>query len=321
MKTPLLTAVALLAASAVHAQSGVTLYGVADIGFQDTNAPNTRLKLDSASPLNNGSSRWGIRGSEDLGGGLKAGFNFEAQVWLDDGAARGTPTASGGKGGQYFDRAAFLSLSGDFGEVSLGRRLNPAYHAANAWELTGQANYAALNSQFGSVLNGSRNNDLLLYTAPTVGGVTLQFGHVLKGDAGSGSINDLALRYAQGPLVVAFDYNQQSGTAGHHKHLGARYDFGAFRLAAGIIDPRGPARGFTVGGSTRVGAVNLTLDIARDTDAKDTDWVLEARYPLSKRTLAYAAYLADGQKKDGAFKAKAAGKTIGGFGLGIRHNF
>lgn len=321
MKKTLIALAAVAATGAAFAQSSVTLYGVADIGIQDTNG--TKMQLNGNSSLNNGNSRWGIRGTEDLGGGLKASFNFESNVRLDNGANDNGSDLAAASNTNMFQRAAFLALAGSFGEVSLGRRLNPAFFTAAAWELTGAANYSAVVSQFSGVLNGIRNNDLVMYTSPSFNGFTVQFGHVLKGDNAAGAVNDLSLRYAQGPLAVAFNYNNGKATpgSGNNKHLGASYDFGGFKLAGAIIDPKGDSKGFSIGGSTKLGMVDLTLDIARDTEMKDTDWVLEAKYPLSKRTFAYAAYLRDGKKKDGAFKAAKKGKDVGGFGLGIRHNF
>lgn len=314
MKKTLIALATLAAVGAAFAQSSVTLYGVADIVIQDTNKAGDKLKLESkaSGTMNNGGSRWGIRGTEDLGGGLKAGFNFEAGLSLDDGKTDA----------DYFQRAAYMTLSGGFGELSLGRRLNPSFNTLAAWELTGAANYSAVSSQFKSVLaGGSRTSDMIMYTSPNMNGFVAQFGHRLKGDNGAKASNDLSLRYAQGPLSVAFDYNNNAGGVGNNKHLGARYDFGAFKVAGAIIDPAGAARGFAIGGSTTVGTVTLTADFVRDTKAKDTDFVLEAKYPLSKRTFAYGAYLRDGKKKNGAFNAAGAGKDIGGFGLGIRHNF
>ncbi|TSE27653.1 Outer membrane porin protein 32 [Tepidimonas thermarum] len=319
MKKTLIALAAVAATGAAFAQSSVTLYGVADIGLQDTNAPGTKVQLNSSKTMNNGSSRWGLRGTEDLGGGLKAGFNFEAQVWLDDGAVKES-TALKPKQGNYFDRAAYMTLSGGFGELSLGRRLNPALYTAAAWELTGAANYSAGLSQFGAGLAGARTSDMIMYTSPNMNGFVVQFGHRLKGDNGTKASNDLSLRYAQGPLSVAFNYNNNAGNPGNNKHLGASYDFGGFKLAGAWIDPAGAAKGFAIGGTVKVGTVSLTADFARDTNADDTDFVLEAKYPLSKRTFAYAAYLQDGKKKPGALGATPA-KNINGFGLGIRHNF
>ena len=314
MKKTLIALATLAAAGAAFAQSSVTLYGVADIGLQDTNAPGSKLQLNSSATMNNGTSRWGIRGTEDLGGGLKAGFNFEAGLSLDDGK-------TGQSGGNYFSRAAYMTLSGGFGELSLGRRLNPAYYTWAGWGPTDYANYLAVVSQFGGVFNGFRNNDLVMYTSPSFNGFTVQFGHVLKGDAGVGAINDLSLRYAQGPLSVGFDYNKQSNVPGSNKHLGASYDFGGFKLAGAWIDPAGAAKGFVIGGTVKLGTVSLLAEFARDTNADDTDFLLEAKYPLSKRTFAYAAYLQDGKKKNGAFNAATVGKNVNGFGLGICHNF
>jgi len=61
------------------------------------------------------------------------------------------------------------------------------------------------------------------------------------------------------------------------------------------------------------------LDVARDTEAKDTDVLVEVKYPLSKRTFAYGAFLRDGKNKAGALGA--AGDDVTGLGIGIRHNF
>jgi len=307
MKKTLIALAAVAATSAALAQSSVTLYGVADASL--SKVTGTSATFSSAGKMNNGTSRWGVRGTEDLGGGLKAGFNFEQGLSLNDGSL-----SKAGAG--EFGRAAFMSLSGGFGEVSLGRRYNPAYYTEAAWELTGTANYSAVDNQFSRAFGGNRESSMVMYTTPSLSGLTVQFGHVLKGNnATNKATNDLSLRYVNGPLAVGFNYNKQDN-GDKNKHLGASYNFGAFKLAGALIDPEGVARGFSLGGTTNVGPVALTLDVARDTNAKDTDYVLEAKYPLSKRTTAYAAYLSDGKKKAGGL---GADKT--GFGLGVRHNF
>lgn len=288
MKKTLIALAAVAATGAAFAQSSVTLYGVADAAL--AKVTGTSASLASAATMNNGNSRWGVRGVEDLGGGLKAGFNFEQGLSLNDGSLRGS-------GGGEFGRAAFMTLSGGFGELSLGRRLSPAFNTAAAWELTGAANYSVVVNQFGAVLGGIRESSMIMYTTPSLNGFTVQFGHVLKGNTGvADGVNDLSLRYAGGPLAVAFNYNEQE-TGAKNKHLGASYNFGAFKLAGAWIDPDGAAKGYSIGGTTNVGPVALTLDIARDTEFKDTDYLLEAKYPLSKRTFAYAAYLKDGKGK------------------------
>lgn len=303
MKKTLIALAAVAATSAAFAQSSVTLYGVADAAIVKSTGSSTAFS--SSGGMNNGSSRWGVRGSEDLGGGLKAGFNFEAGLSLADGSVNQS-------GGNYFSRAAYMNLTGGFGEVRLGRTLNPSFFAAAAWELTGTANYSVVTSQFGAVLGGIRNSSQIAYTTPNMGGFSATLGTILKENNGGNGKVDLNAIYRGGPLVVALGYNKVEG-AEKNVHVGANYNFGAFKVAGAIVDPAGPSKGFTIGGSTMMGPVGFTLDIARDTEFKDTNVLVEGKYALSKRTFAYAAFLRDG-------KGKAA-TNVNNLGLGIRHNF
>lgn len=310
MKKTLIALAAVAATGVAFAQSSVTLYGVADAGINKVT--DASASFSGSSTMNNGNSRWGIRGTEDLGGGLKAGFNFEQGVNIGTGEL-----SQSGPG--PFSRAAWMNLSGGFGEVRLGRTLNPSFFAAAAWELTGTANYSVVVSQFGPVLGGVRNSSQFQYTTPNMGGFTATLGYILKANNGGDNAKvDLNAIYRNGPIVVALGYNKVQD-AEKNIHVGARYDFGAFRVGGAIIDPAGDARGFAIGGTFNAGPVSLTLDVARDTEFKDTDLLLEAKYPLSKRTFTYAAVLRDGGNKAGALGAAGENKT--GLGLGIRHNF
>jgi predicted porin len=312
MKKTLIALAAVAATGAAFAQSSVTLYGVADASLAKVTGKSAYLS--SAGTMNNGTSRWGVRGTEDLGGGLKAGFNFEQGLSLNDGSLSKS-------GGGEFGRAAWMNLSGGFGELRLGRTLNPSFYAAAAWELTGAANYSVVVSQFGGVLGGVRNSSQIAYTTPNMGGFSATVGYVLKGNSVDEKAKvDLNAIYANGPLSVALGYNKVQD-AEKNVHVGARYNFGVFTLAGGIVDPAGDAKGFTIGGSVPLGPVNLVVDVARDTEFKDTDLLVEVKYPMSKRTTAYAAVLRDGKKKNGALGAATAGKDVNGLGLGIRHNF
>jgi predicted porin len=313
MKKTLIALAAVAATSAAFAQSSVTLYGVADAAL--VKSTGVSLGLAGSSTMNNGNSRIGFRGVEDLGGGLRASFALEQNISLTDGSTGNGQTLATSTNTNTFQRAAWVALGGGFGEVSFGRRLNPAFNTAAAWELTGTANYSVVSGQFGAVLNGIRNNDLIMYTSPSFSGLTVQFGHVLKGDrTANEATNDISVRYAAGPLVVAADWNKNGeSTTGANKHIGARYNFGGFTVAGAVIDPAGADRGFSIGGSTTLGPVALTLDIARSTEFKDTNVLVEGKYALSKRTFAYAALVRDG-------KGKTATST-NNLGLGIRHNF
>lgn len=342
MKKTLIALAAVAATSAAFAQSSVTLYGVADISLGDTNAKTAtgadadKFRALANDTLNNGNSRIGFRGVEDLGGGLKAGFNFEQNVSLADGSTCNLTTCTAGQTGldsDTFQRAANLSLMGGFGEVRLGRSLSTSFYSVASWELTGAANYSVVAKQFGFAGAGSRNDAAVMYFSPSMGGFTVGASTILKGNTAAatdptkaGSKYDLSLGYANGPLAASFAYNtQDNGVQGYA--LGAKYNFGAFTVAGSYQSSENEAtgatraEGFSLGATTNLGPVALTLDIARDTEAKDTDLVLEAKYPLSKRTFVYGVLLRDG--KTGAATASKAvtASNVTGYAVGIRHNF
>jgi len=306
MKKTLIALAAVAATGAAFAQSSVTLYGVADAAITKTNNGGETM-LSSSSSLNNGTSRWGLRGTEDLGGGLKASFNVEAGFDLNSGKGNYS-------GGEQFSRAANLGLSGGFGSVVVGRQLTPSYYGVAAYELTGTANYSALSAQFNFAGAGPRDSSLIAYTTPNFGGITASIGTVLKGNdaaaaAGLQSKMDFNVIYKGGPIAAALSYNKTK-EAEKNWALGASYDLGVAKVAASYQDPAGASKGFTVGASAPMGPVTLTFDIARVTSGvKETDYVLEAKYALSKRTFTYAVLLRDGLTK------------TNGFGVGVRHNF
>ncbi len=305
-----LIALAVLAASGVAmAQSSVTLYGVADLGLVKSSGVSAQMTGNGV--MNNGSSRLGVRGVEDLGGGLKASFNFE----------QGINGESGATDAVTFQRAANLALSGGFGRFQMGRTLNPSFFGVAAWELTGTANYSAVGTQFGYTGQGPRTNSLFQYTTPNMGGFSGTLGYIMKPDNGGNAKYDLNAIYRQGPLAAALSYNKTNTMKGNMA-LGASYDFGMAKVAASIQNNGGPSKGFTIGATVPVGPVALTLDIAREngTGMKNTDFLVEAKYALSKRTFAYAAYYKDGDN-NGALPGGYNTGAKNHLGLGVRHNF
>lgn len=302
MKKTLIALAAVAATGVAFAQSSVTLYGVADLSLFDNNAPGTSFAMSGNGTLNNGSSRLGVRGVEDLGGGLKAAFNFEQGINAETGATDANT----------FQRAANMSLMGGFGTVKLGRTLTPSFYGVAAWELTGTANYSVVANQFGFAGGPSRNNSELSYTTPNMGGFSAQLGYIFKSDNGGNSKVDMNAIYRTGPVAVALSVNKVQNAKSNYA-LGAKYDFGMFQVAGSLQNPAGASKGFTIGAGANLGPVSLVLDVARDTGFKDTDVLVEAKYPLSKRTFAYAALQHNG-------KGKAA-TSVNTYGLGIRHNF
>src|SRR3990167_5192480 len=187
-----LIALAVLAASGVAmAQSSVTLYGVADLGLVKSSGVSAQMTGNGV--MNNGSSRLGVRGVEDLGGGLKASFNFEQGINGESGA---TDAAT-------FQRAANMALSGGFGRFQMGRTLNPSFFGVAAWELTGTANYSAVGNQFAFTGQGPRTNSLFQYTTPNMGGFSGTLGYIMKPDNGGNAKYDLNAIYRNVLLLTA----------------------------------------------------------------------------------------------------------------------
>lgn len=159
-------------AGAASAQSNVTLYGIADIGIgmQDRGSglsitgtnpiATTPLSSDSVMAVFSGvqsTSRFGIRGSEDLGGGLKAIFNMEAGVQYD----------TGGNDSTFFQRRTIVGLGTSFGEFRLGRDYTPGFSAAGATDVMGYGLFGnwltftaqGLSSQAFSAVTGATPGD------------------------------------------------------------------------------------------------------------------------------------------------------------------
>jgi len=272
MKKSLIALAVLAASGAAMAQSSVTMYGVADLSL--AKASGVSAQMSGNGLMNNGNSRLGVRGVEDLGGGLKASFNFEQGINAESGA---TDAAT-------YQRAAWLALSGGFGRFQMGRTLNPSFYGVAAWELTGTANYSVVGNQFGFTGEGPRTNSVFQYTTPNMGGFSGTIGYTAKPDNSGNAKTDLNLIYANGPIAAALSYNK-TNTLKSNVALGGSYDFGMFKLAGSLQDDKQiNAKGFTLGGTVPVGPVALTLDIARQTNSgfKNTDVLLEAKYALSK---------------------------------------
>ena len=325
MKKTLIALAVLAASGAAMAQSSVTLYGVVDLGIgkydKDFNKnldpkANNKVGMTSSQTLNNGNSRIGLRGVEDLGGGLKAGFNFESRIDAENG---------GSDAG--WSRAANLWLGGNWGTFKMGRTLTPSYYGLAAYELTGAANYSVVANTYGFVGAGARNSSQFSYTTPNLGGFSAEVGYIFKSDNGGAAKVDANAMYVNGPLAVALSANKVKGGKANYA-LGGKYSFGNFALAGsyqaarnnvyeiGALTASGRRQGVSLGGTAAFGNVALTLDVTRDLKheldggaklKKYTNAVFEAKYALSKRTFVYGDFL----RLD----------STNNYGFGIRHNF
>jgi GBP family porin len=164
-KTLMVAALTGVFATAAHAQSSVTLYGLIDAGITYTNNQHGHSNWQQTSGSVNG-SRWGLRGAEDLGGGLKAIFTLENGFGINDGSLK--------QGGREFGRQAFVGLSStQFGAVTLGRQYDSMVDYVGPLALTG-TQYGG--TQFAhpfdndNLNNSFRINNSVKYTSANYGG-------------------------------------------------------------------------------------------------------------------------------------------------------
>ncbi|WMY10922.1 porin [Paraburkholderia phenoliruptrix] len=190
-------------AGAVHAQSAVTLYGLIDDGFAYVNNVGGH-KLYELSAGNLQASRWGLRGSEDLGQGLRAIFTLENGFSPNTGAL--------GQGGNMFGRQVFVGLSSDaLGTVTLGRQYDSVvdftgiFMAADQW----MSYYGAHPGDLDNMNDTLRVNNAIKYKSPTYGGFTFGGLYSLGGIAGQFNRNQIwsvGASYYAGPLALAAAY-------------------------------------------------------------------------------------------------------------------
>ena len=203
MKKSLLALVALGAfAGAAHAQSSVTLYGIIDEGLLFNNNAGGKHLYSMASGVLQG-SRFGMRGTEDLGGGLKAIFTLENGFDVNSGKL--------GQGGLMFGRQAYVGLSSQYGTVTLGRQYDSVVDFVGPLEAGDQwgGYIAAHPGDLDNFNNAYRVNNAVKFTSQSYGGFTFGGLYSFGGQAGQFSKNQvwsLGAGYNNGPLVLGVGY-------------------------------------------------------------------------------------------------------------------
>lgn len=289
MKKTLLAA-ALLAgfAGVAQAETSVTLYGIIDtgIGYQQIKGGgfDKASKFGLVNGVQNG-SRWGLRGSEDLGDGLRAVFTLESGFNSNDGTSA--------QGSRLFGRQATLGLASNaWGQLDFGRQTNIASKFFGSIDPFAEGfNMANIGTAFSSA-NTTRYDNMILYQTPSFGGFQAGLGYSFNVDDTTASqtgfrtadnqrnING-GIRYVNGPINVAAAYDQlnrsnadtTAGNTGDNIRawmVGGTYDFEVVKLALVYGQTRGgwiQASAITgpFSGATLTGLPgNLTTNIYRD---------------------------------------------------------
>lgn len=357
-------AVLAMTAGVAQAQS-VTLFGRIDVGVEHvTKIPTGPGTDDSLTKMQNGGilpSIWGMRGSEDLGGGLKAVFNLEGDFAGDTGGSRGLGNIS-----TLFGRQANVGLSGGFGTVLLGRQYSPAILAELGTDPRGyKESFSSLLpyalSQIPSTNTGlvaTQPNGLAIFTSnmisysnafgPVSIGVGYGFGEVV-GENNKNNTVAFGATY-NGPVTVSATYQQIKGLLEDETK----------RYAVGVAVPVGPVKikaiyakatrddvtgaedqdadnwgigaDFAWGGNnTLTAAYYQGKDKAPGFGGKVKDFVISNDYALSKRTTLYVQFVhSDFDATANQNLSIAADRYLGVdmrdkkssiFGAGIKHDF
>jgi predicted porin len=271
MKKTLLAAALIVGfAGVAQAETSVTLYGILDggIGYQKvsgTNRAGEDIDAKRVGMINGiqSGNRWGLKGSEDLGSGLRAVFQLESGFDL----GRGTSA----QGGRLFGRQATVGLAGDsWGQLDIGRQTNIAskYLPGVADPFGAGFDQANIGAAF-SAANTARYDNMVMYQTPNFSGFQFGIGYSFNVNGGESFDRDVTvggntfntkdqnqkaittgLRYANGPIGAALTYDQvksgerRSATTGallsenttiKSFNLGLSYDFevAKLHLAAG----------------------------------------------------------------------------------------
>ncbi|MFZ3287641.1 MAG: porin [Telluria sp.] len=333
------------------ASSNVSVYGLLDAGVQyTTNADSAKGGATRVVSGGMNASRWGVRGTEDLGGGVKAVFNLEGGILLDTGSADGV----------LFKRQAYVGLENRFGRVVLGRSFTTVYDFMLAFDPMGYA------PSYSWVLAGSA-------TGANKYGMTPSFDNLVKyqgqfgdfkvgatvglGEQPGASANSakyaLGGVYAHGPLSLAATFERINGNTvvatgqrdeTNAAHLAGAFSAGDYKIYAGM-------RGFKLASGkaataelrantywsgvaykampalTLTGAVYYQdiRNVAAGADADPVMLVVRARYALSKRTDVYTTFghvkgshgkLVGLSRDEAGFDTEQTGLTVG-----IQHRF
>lgn len=329
-KTLIALAVLGSVAGVAQAQSALTIYGKLDLGV-------TKLSGDASDAAKatklqgNHSSRLGFKGTEDLGGGLSALFQFENRFNADTGTQAGDALFSG---------PAYVGLAGGFGSVKLGRN----------WSTVDSVSSAAIDPFEGDGIGGlnaltrARINNSVTYYTPEFSGFGAQAQYILgeqpAGAVAAGTDNDgyaVAATYNNGPIYLGLGYGREENSNDSDVWgVSGSYAFGPAKIALGYdqreneeVPNTEKTKNLVVAGTYEIGAglvkaaYNQTRDGADNTAITGFSGTFDKiqkvsigyQHNLSKRTSLYADIART------KVTNPSVSDTANGVGVGVTHNF
>ena len=344
------------AAPAFAATSNVDVYGklhmsvsLVDDQVQDNPATVGTNEGVNDLQITSNASRFGLKGSEDLGNGLSGIWQIESGVNLDE------------QSGTLSNRNSFVGLSGGFGTVLLGNHDTPLKLVGRSVDLFGDTLADSRNVMGGG--SDTRAKNVLAYISPSFSGLTVAAayttdlgdgnnsavnpfsGSTIKSDADSNGAYNLNATYTNGPIFAGIgygdgDYHENNGL-GAHVRLAGGFTFGNAKIVGqydSLEDDTAAGEDYTawmIGGAFTMGNIVLKANyMAGEVDncvgmCEPTQWTIGADYNLSKRSSLYALYVAG---EEGVVLGAGAGSTdqfgsgvasgdVSAFSLGVVHSF
>jgi predicted porin len=310
--------------------SPITLYGRVNVTFENVKVQDGISRND----VNDNASRFGIRGSEDLGGGLKAIFQLETAFRADQ-----NNTA-------FANRPSYVGLSGGFGTVKLGRVFSSVYNATYDWVSlhnhdTGRSSDAFL---YDAAISGVVLSNAVTYSTPTFGGVRVDLDYSIPNeipraiDGAKARHNSATVTFEQGPFYAALGTGQVRNAATFNKSsvVTGAFLFSTKVFTLGALVDKGKTDGverkayWRLVGMVPFGATELhvnygkagKIDGVNNSDAKQ--FTFGVNYNFTKRTKVYGFYtkIDNNSGANYAFLANTpVGKDNTSLAAGIRHNF
>ncbi len=291
MLKKLIPAAALLALAGA-AQAEVTPYGLIDVAF----SKGFDAKPDLISG-GNSTTKFGLKGNQDLTAGLKATFQFEAGV-----------TSQLQKQGTFFNRQAWAGVAGGFGEVRAGTQDSVPYQTMVPFNLNGDANVASAFRYPPVALTEGRGNRSVQYIAPAVSGFVVQVGHQME-YKGAKATNSVGVTYTLDKLALAAAAESKASDGGNDtSSVAASYDFGVAKVAGTFTGGKAvdgsAGKGYMIGVVAPVAGFNIGTQYAKNTATKAAATEVFLNKEIMKGTFAYADFVS---KKGSSSDAYAIG--------------
>ncbi len=336
----------LAVAGTAHAQTSVNIYGILDNGIEVINhlpdGSNSATRMTSGGQAG---SRWGLRGTEDLGGGYSSFFVLESGLNMDNGSLQ--------QGGRLFGRLAYMGIKTSYGALSLGRHRNAIFDVAIPFDPMVYNLYSIFGQD---PLMGGRVDNSVRYTketGPVAVSAQYSFGYDSTIPNGSGIPGNPkvgqewggSIQYVGEPLGVMLAYDERHGASvatqdntDRRTVVAVTYTWDRAKVFAGVRNLRS-----RVGGTTAIAdiywtglnwqftpAFSLAAAIYQNdqkgSDKDATTFALSAIYNFSKRTSVYTN-VGYAKNRHGSAVGLAApngvapGESQTGVVAGVQHRF